>query len=394
MALFTVVPELRKRGLNIDLASSYFWVGHNNSVYADSCGMFVLGATKLRRIFNSCAELEEAHAKFLGPDLAKSHPTFPAPKEPPSSRASGSRPSGSKQGPEPIPEEAAASPSGRASGSASSQGDQGSAPMPEQPEPSKAEPSKLPKGHQPKKEHPKLHRFSDDSAGFPFESYVCGDSASIVEAMDLSWTKARLLRDTSTNMPPVLESRVATWIFDPTHALFKGGAHMPLLIQIGTKGGRSEEMLVKRELKRRAKRTAVKEFAETKQELGRATGEALSSSRGRSRSQGKKGPRADPAEAAALRPVAEDEAQPYDGPSSAEFPAHSPSAPWPSNAARSRWGDSSWGSSTWQPSVGSNWQTPPAKGGAWTQSGSSTAWGGSTGSSRKAPWQANQWRGQ
>jgi len=398
MALFTVVPELRMRGLNIDLAASYFWVGLNNDLKADSCGIFVLGATKLRRVFNSCAELEDAHKKFLGPDLAESHPTFPAPKRPQAakamaqgSRASGSASSRSKQSSEPIPEEAAMAQGSRASGSVSSQGNQGSAAVPEVTQPSEAEEPKLPKGHQPKKEHPKLHRFADNSAGFPLESYMCGDSASIMDAMDFSWTKDLPLPDTAAKMPPVLESRVATWIFDPTHALFKGGAHMPLLIQIGTKGGRTEEKLIRRELIRRAKRNSVKEFGEAKEELERTTGEGASGSRARSRSQGKKGPRADPAEAAALRPKAK-EPEPYDGPASPGLPGHAASAPWQPTAAG--WADSSWGSSTWQTGTGSSWQTPPGKGGSWNRRGSSTAWGGSSSSSKNAPWHANQWRGQ
>ena len=399
MALFAVVPELRQRGLNVDLASSYFWVAQNHDLRADSCGIFVFGASKLGRIFSSCFELEAAHKDFLGPVLAREHHTFTAPK--PKAQPKAKAQSGRASGPASLPSGSAPtlSASGLASASQSSvksrsvpgprpiledfeeeqQPEAPSAPAPAAaagPEPADPEaPAVGRKGWQPKKEHPKLLRFGDAAAGFPLDCYRPLEDHTIEESMTASWTKDVPPPD-SSQMPELSEMRLAHWIFDPTQSLFKGGAHMPLLIQLGVRGGRSDEKLTEREAKKRAKKAAVKEFREAAEELRRTTGESACAPSARPRSRGRRGPRADPATAAAPRLQAET-AAPYPG-SSASSSARQP------HASAWAWQEAPWddapGAYVCQQETGSSWPRPTAKGGP--------------GSSRSSndKWQGGQWR--
>jgi hypothetical protein len=63
-------------------------------------------------------------------------------------------------------------------------------------------------------------------------------------------------------MPPCRANRIRPWIFDPKNELFKGGAHMPLLVYFGTKvrpSDRGWEKIREKKDKRR-QRQAEKTF--------------------------------------------------------------------------------------------------------------------------------------
>ncbi len=66
-------------------------------------------------------------------------------------------------------------------------------------------------------------------------------------------TEGRLTRDWEV-LPPAVQKRLHVEKFDPNRLLFRGGAHMPLLVFLGDKGRRAPEAIQRRELKARERR--------------------------------------------------------------------------------------------------------------------------------------------
>ena len=59
MSLFCVVPEMRARGFQINLAAWYpFYMGHQEEMFVDSCGVFVIGPWQGVRLCYDCSLLD------------------------------------------------------------------------------------------------------------------------------------------------------------------------------------------------------------------------------------------------------------------------------------------------------------------------------------------------
>ena len=56
MSLFCVVPQLRARGFQINLAAFYpFWMEAQDEMYTDSCGVFLIGPWEGVRLCYDCS---------------------------------------------------------------------------------------------------------------------------------------------------------------------------------------------------------------------------------------------------------------------------------------------------------------------------------------------------
>lgn len=197
MSLFILVPELRARGIVLDMAHSFFWLQHTkqnrNTVYADSCGIFVIGASSLTRIVNSwdevvkasCDGLEKAQKCGFVEDAMNAS----------------------------DPEDA---------------GDEGE--VLEEGAPKKTK--KLRKVYLP---------VFEEGAGQPIESYLpkkkpgdTGLAQTVISKLNESLTILTQEEEfPGIRMPPCRAVLIKHWIFDPRKELFKGGAHMPLLVYFG-----------------------------------------------------------------------------------------------------------------------------------------------------------------